>query len=269
MSKIVKLRPYLKNAVWGTESWVVSSHENGESTVDDAALSSFFRLNYLIKFIDTHKNLSIQVHPNDENAKNESWFILDHKEGAGIYLGFKKGVTKKEFSNALVAGAKIDQFLNFIPVKKGDYFFIPAGTVHAIGADVKLAEIQQSSDTTYRVWDWNRMGLDGKPRELHIDKALEVLNFKNVNQVHIDTNEFKDQLTKLYKFNGIEIEMLQLNSDKELEFKLAKESSLTLIDGAISVDGEDLQAEQSMIAVEDGTFTIKANKDSRVLITRS
>ena len=269
MSKIVKLRPYLKNAVWGTESWVVSSHENGESIVGDAPLSSLLELNYLIKFIDTHKNLSIQVHPNDENAKNESWFILDHKEGAGIYLGFKKGVTKKEFSNALIAGAKVDQFLNYIPVKKGDYFFIPAGTVHAIGANVKLAEIQQSSDTTYRVWDWNRMGLDGKPRELHIDKALEVLNFKDIRQVHIDTNEFKDQLTKLYKFNGIEVEMLILNSDKELELKLSQKNSLTLIDGAISVDGDDLEAERSMIAIENGTFTIKANTDSKVLITRS
>ena len=139
----------------------------------------------LIKYIDANDDLSIQVHPDDTIAakkhqsfgKNELWHIVQADEGAALYIGFKPGTTKKDYIKALQQG-DLALILNKIQVKAGDTFYIPAGTVHAIGKGVLLAEVQQSSDITYRIFDWNRMGLDGKPRELHTELALDAINFK-------------------------------------------------------------------------------------------
>lgn len=171
------------------ETWEVSMHSLGPSFVKDKPLYDLLNKNnlpYLVKFIDAADDLSIQVHPGDEYAKKfenekgktESWLILEHDEGAGIYLGLKKGIDRKRLKSALENKEKINELLNFIPVKKGDFFFVPSGSIHAIGKGVTLAEIQQSSGVTYRVWDWDRMGVDGRPRELHIEKSLDVINFE-------------------------------------------------------------------------------------------
>ena len=139
----------------------------------------------LIKYIDANDDLSIQVHPDDIIAgkkhqsfgKNEMWHIVQADEGSALYIGFKPGTTKNDYINALQQGY-LALILNKIQVSAGDTFYIPAGTVHAIGKGVLLAEVQQSSDITYRIFDWNRMGLDGKPRELHTELALEAIDFK-------------------------------------------------------------------------------------------
>ncbi len=139
----------------------------------------------LVKYIDAADDLSVQVHPGDETArrkhgspgKNETWQIISAEEGAVLYIGFKPGVTKEEYLDHLQKG-RLEKILNRIPVRAGDWFYIPAGTVHAIGKGVLLAEIQQSSDITYRIYDWNRPGLDGKPRPLHTTEALEVIRFE-------------------------------------------------------------------------------------------
>jgi len=138
----------------------------------------------LIKFIDANDRLSIQVHPDDKLAaerhhawgKTEMWYVLDAKPGAVIYTGFRKKVTKEEYLDHL-AGKKLDQLINTTPVSAGDVFFIPAGMVHAIGAGVLLAEIQQTSDVTYRIYDWDRVDASGKPREMHTALALDAINF--------------------------------------------------------------------------------------------
>lgn len=172
------------------ETWEVSIHDDGPSYLKDGTkLKSFFSestLPYLVKFIDTSDYLSVQVHPNDiyakkvENSvgKTECWIILDAQPGEGIYLGFKGSVDPKEFNEAVLRGDDLTGFLQFHEVKKGDFFYVPAGSVHAIGKGVTLIEIQQSSGVTYRVWDWNRVEKDGKPRELHIEKAMDVLCFE-------------------------------------------------------------------------------------------
>ncbi|AZR73914.1 hypothetical protein BBF96_11240 [Anoxybacter fermentans] len=139
----------------------------------------------LIKFLDASDRLSVQVHPDDEYArqvkpgelgKTEMWYVLDAEPGAKLIMGVKPGVTRSEFAKSIEKGT-LHECLNEVPVKPGDAFYIPAGTIHAILEGVRIAEIQQNSDTTYRVYDWNRVGLDGKPRKLHIKEALEVIDF--------------------------------------------------------------------------------------------
>lgn len=139
----------------------------------------------LVKLIDSATPLSLQVHPTDEYAlknenkygKTEMWHIADVAEGAYIYLGFNRDVTKEQFIEAL-NNKTLTSLLNKVNVKPNQTYFVPSGTIHAIGPNVTLIEIQQNSDLTYRVYDYDRLGLDGKPRELHINKALEVLNFR-------------------------------------------------------------------------------------------
>jgi len=170
------------------ETWEISCLLEGASFYKENKLSQIIeteKLPYLAKFLDTTDNLSVQVHPNDDYAKRventkgktECWLILEAEKGAGIYLGFKKGIKKEAFFTAVKNNENLESFLNFIPVTRGDFFYVPAGSVHAIGKGITLVEIQQSSGVTYRVWDWNRVDDQGKGRELHIDKSYDVLEF--------------------------------------------------------------------------------------------
>ena len=145
--------------------------------------SSFPYFPTLIKLIDAGDNLSVQVHPSDEYAlenehqygKTEMWHVLDNEPGSGLYVGFNKDYTLEEIEDALNKGNILD-LLNFFEVKPGDTYFIPSGTIHAIGKGVTLIEIQQSSTLTYRLYDYNRIDKDGNKRPLHIEKALKVIN---------------------------------------------------------------------------------------------
>lgn len=138
----------------------------------------------LVKFIDANKDLSIQVHPNDEMAqrvhgkmgKSEMWYIIDARPGSYLYAGFNKEVTPEEYKEH-IRNNTITDILARHEVKTGDVFYLPAGRVHAIGAGILLAEVQQSSDITYRIYDYNRPGMDGKPRELHTELAAQALNY--------------------------------------------------------------------------------------------
>ena len=184
------------------EAWVLSARDNGPCFIADgeykgktlaevfeaegkevwgSRAQKFPEFPVLIKLIDAAKNLSIQVHPSDEYAlknegeygKTEMWYVVDAEPGAFLYAGFKEEIGKEEFEKS-IADNTVTDLLNKIEVKKGDSIFIPAGTVHAIGAGLLIAEVQQNSDLTYRVYDYARLGADGKPRELHIEKALKV-----------------------------------------------------------------------------------------------
>ncbi|HHW67623.1 MAG: mannose-6-phosphate isomerase [Epulopiscium sp.] len=217
----LKLDPVYKEPIWGGkklreifdkdipsdttgESWEIACHENGTSIVangplkgkslkeviDDYGVEALGtkigeegkkKFPLLVKIIDASDRLSVQVHPEDEYAKEhegelgktEMWIVLDAKPGAQLVYGVKPGVTREMFEESIKKGT-LENLLNFVDVKKGDVFFIPAGTLHAIGEGLLIAEIQQNSDTTYRVYDWNRVDSSGKPRELHIQKALDV-----------------------------------------------------------------------------------------------
>jgi len=140
----------------------------------------------LIKLIDAHDVLSVQVHPDDALAaerhhaygKTEMWHVIQADPGAVIYTGFNKAITKEDFLEH-VSQKKIQEVLNCEPVADGDAFFIPAGRVHAIGAGILLAEIQQTSDITYRIFDWNRLEKNGRPRTLHTDLAIDAIDYKH------------------------------------------------------------------------------------------
>lgn len=142
------------------------------------------QLPLLVKLIDAERDLSIQVHPNDEMArrvhgkfgKSEMWYVIDAKPGAYLYAGFKRHLTTDEYKS-MVANGTICDALARHEVHKGDVFFLPSGRVHAICGGILLAEVQQSSDVTYRIFDYNRPGMDGKPRELHTELAAEALDF--------------------------------------------------------------------------------------------
>ena len=153
-----------------------------EEITGDEDFSGAFPL--LIKFLDAQDILSVQVHPDPETCrrmgkgkpKTESWYIISAEPGAVIYKGLKEGVTKEQFGDAIEEGNVADMLAK-IPVKAGECHFLPAGTAHAIGPGLLIAEIQMPSDTTYRVFDWNRVDEAGKARELHIEEALESIHF--------------------------------------------------------------------------------------------
>ncbi len=203
----LQFRPRLKELIWGSESWEISAVRGDVSVVKEGFLKGnslaelvevymgdlvgdkiFDRFGeefpLLIKFIDARDRLSVQVHPTDEVAaarhgafgKTEMWVILSAKPGARLFIGFKEGVTRETYV-AAVADGSVGELLNEVPVRPGDAFFIPAGTVHAIGEGIALAEVQQTSDITYRIFDWNRVDADGRSRELHTELALDVIDF--------------------------------------------------------------------------------------------
>ena len=147
----------------------------------------------LIKFIDAENDLSIQVHPNDELAKvrhnclgkTEMWFVIDAKPGAYLYSGFASPISKYEYEKRIEDGSICDVLARH-EVKRGDVFFIPAGRVHAICGGIMIAEIQQSSDITYRIFDYNRPGLDGKPRQLHTELAKDAIDYRVYDKYRTD-----------------------------------------------------------------------------------
>lgn len=214
----MKLTPGFTDALWGgtrlitefgmvtdkknaAEAWVLSCHPEGLSVVQngefaDQTLQSVYTQNkgicgfsaegydkfpIIIKFIDAEKDLSVQVHPDDEytafigegEGKTEAWYILDCNDDAELILGFKREISEHEFLEAIENDTILDVVRKF-KVKKGDVFYIEAGTLHAICKGVLLAEVQQNSDSTYRVYDYNRPGFDGNPRELHVERAIDV-----------------------------------------------------------------------------------------------
>jgi mannose-6-phosphate isomerase len=162
--------------------WVMQNHQ---SELLGAAPSLAGRFPLLVKILDARDRLSLQVHPPQSKAaklggdpKTEMWYIADAMPGAELYVGLKSKTTRQEFEKKLGTGAVAECF-HKVPVQAGDAMFLPSGRVHAIGAGLVIFEIQENSDTTYRVFDWNRVGLDGKPRDLHVAQSLASIDFED------------------------------------------------------------------------------------------
>ena len=274
MDKVVKLKPVIKSYIWGgqyfqkfgkgdqeviSELWelslrdgnssiITSGEHNGEDlnkiiTKEDVgpAQDRFPYFPLLIKLIDAKRDLSVQVHPSDDYAlknensfgKSEMWHIIDADEGAGLYVGLKENSSKEEIEKRLKNGTILEA-LNFVRVKPGDTFIINPGTIHAIGAGVRLIEIQQNSDLTYRLFDYNRLDKDGKPRELHIEKALKVIDYSKYNIQKNQTSVLADN-----QYFRVRRESF----DGEMEIFANRDSfvSFTFIEGKGTVDGIKFQ----------------------------
>lgn len=231
------------------ESWEISGVENNISVVQNGALkgkalnelidingSDFLgktifeqfgkEFPLLIKFIDANTALSVQLHPNDDLAKSrhnsfgktEMWYIMQADEGAEINVGFKETITLEEYLDHLNSG-KITHLLNFEKVNKGDSFFINTGKVHAIGAGVLLAEIQQTSDITYRIYDWDRTDVEGNPRELHTELAVDAIDFEKKDDFRLKYEKINNTPSNVARCEYFTTNYLPVKGEVTRDFK--------------------------------------------------
>ncbi len=281
---IMKLRPSGKDYIWGgtklkreynkdmgmehiAETWECSVHPDGLSKVISGEhtgitldLVIFEHPEYLgknnkdgfpvlIKFIDAEKNLSVQVHPDDEyslihehqNGKTEMWYVMEAEENTSLIYGFENEISESAVRKAVSEG-KIMEYLHYEEVHKGDVFYIPAGTVHAIGKGAVIAEIQENSNVTYRVYDYDRTDKNGNKRELHTEKALEVMKFEPAPETRLydDYSECADYSAKtLCSCRYFTTE--KVNVRKAYGFDVAEDSFQVIlcIDGSGTVKSND------------------------------
>ena len=294
--RIQKLYPECKDYIWGgnklkekygkqtdkspcAESWELSFHKDGLTRLlggktlaetltgkelgENVKKFPFFPV--LIKFIDAKENLSVQVHPSDEYAlknensfgKTEMWYIVEAEQGAGIYLGFNCDVTKAEYERAIKEN-RLTELLNFYEVKAGDCYFIPSGTIHAIGKGCLICEIQQNSNLTYRVYDYGRKDKNGNERELHIDKALKVTNLHKFEPI-----TFEDCLGKCEYFS---VQKYEIECEKQLSTNEKSFHCLTCVKGNGFIEDTKInQGDSFFIPANYGNYLVKG--DMEIVLT--
>ena len=296
MARIYKLTPALKDNIWGgnklreygkesdkdriAESWELSFTAGGEAKIDDGremtaafpretwgtACEKFHAFPVLTKFIDAKEKLSVQVHPSDEYAlknegqfgKTEMWYVVDAEEDAGLYMGLERECEKDEFARA-VADGTVEELLSFKTVKPGDVYFIPSGTIHAIGAGVVIFEIQQNSTLTYRLYDYMRRDKEGNLRELHVDKAMKVSLLEPYKEAKFDT----DDKSVIGKCEYFETRKYSLNFTKQ-SFNAEKDSyiSITCVKGKGTIEGEKISlGDTFFIPAGEGEVTVEGKLD--------
>lgn len=282
------------------ESWELSCHKEGSSVIAEGEFAGLTLNEYirragsgvlgkncerfgdfpiLIKLIDAKDDLSVQVHPDNEYAKRvegeygktEMWYVADCDEGAQLLYGFKHEISKEEFARR-IADNTLLEVTNNVPVHKGDVFFIRSGTLHAIGKGILIAEIQQNSNTTYRIFDYGRVGKDGKPRELHIEKAKDVTRLS-------PAEKYPD--TPVVRENGAEIKLLakceyftayRVDVTEKAEFTADDSSfvSLLLLEGEAVISAEESVAAKKgdSVFISAGTGRFTAEGKCEFILTR-
>ena len=274
------------------ESWELSCHKDGPSVISGSGMTlqelidkegrqilgtnceRFENFPILIKLIDAKDNLSVQVHPDNDYAmrvegeygKTEMWYVVDCDEGAELLYGFKHEISKEEFAQR-IADNTLLEVTNNVPVHKGDVFFIKSGTLHAIGKGILIAEIQQNSNTTYRIYDYGRVGKDGKPRELHVEKAKDVTKLAPA-ETYPDTPVVQE--------NGASIKLLskceyfttyKVDIEEKAEFDADDSSfvSLLILEGSpVVTDGKSdpvsaKKGDSLFISAGTGRFTVEGS----------
>lgn len=297
---ILKLKPACKDYVWGgrrlidefgvdggkicAEAWMLSCHPDGASTLESGeTLNDYIKRNgkeilgtacrnlrdfpLLIKLIDAHDNLSVQVHPPDDYAlanegqrgKSEMWYVLDSDENAVLYCGFKREISRDEFV-ARIKDNSLIEVLNAVPAKRGEIIFIPAGTIHALGKGVMLAEIQENSNVTYRIFDY------GRDRPLHIAKALDVTNFsplpeRDAGYPHVAVSDY------------FVVDKLDLDGEilSEADGVVGEETFLSVLildgEGVISSGGDEVtyrKGDSIFITAGSGKWQIRGSCDALI-----
>ena len=265
-----KFTPLVKTLIWGTESWQISGVENNETPLvnDRKTLNQLVseqkdlllgEANYqrfgdefplLIKFIDAHRDLSIQVHPNDEVAKRhgklrgktEMWYVMDSAPDASLYNGLKKQISPEQYKE-MVANDTICDALAKYQVKEGDCFYIPAGRIHAICGGCYLAEIQQTSDITYRIYDYKRKDKDGNYRQLHTQEAAESIDFKVQDDYRTHYTPLKNESQLLVDCPYFSTAVYDLTESMSIDYT-ELDSFVILIglkgEATLTIDGEDV-----------------------------
>lgn len=281
------------------ETWELSCHPDGPSTIANGVHAGQTLQQYideqgkevlgsncrrfrdfpiLTKFIDAKDNLSIQVHPNNRYAlknegqygKTEMWYVMDAGKGAFLYYGFKKKISKEEFARRIEEDTLLE-VLNAVPVQKGDVLFIESGTIHAIGKDILIAEIQQNSNVTYRVYDYGRVGKDGKKRDLHIEKALAVTN-------RVPIIKDKSSYPHVADCDYFTVDKLNLDGKvmKKMEGTVSEDSfaSILMLDGegTISCEGETLEFKKGdsfFLSAGSGAYDVEGSCDALITTIRA
>ena len=296
-----KFEPLIKQMIWGSESWqisgvagsetIVACGEHKEKTLNQLVKEQKEKLvgeeNYklfgnefplLIKFIDAKRDLSIQVHPNDEIAhkhgkprgKTEMWYALDCASEAKLYCGLKKKITPAEYKT-MIDNDTITDALACYEVKEDDVFFIPAGRIHAIGGGCKVAEIQQTSDVTYRIYDYKRKDKDGNYRELHTEKAAESIDYTVLPNYRTAYQPVKNEGVQIADCPYFTTAVYDLTEPMTLDYS-ELDSFVILIavkgEGTIIADGEELQfTEGSTILLPATTGEVKIKGEVKFLET--
>jgi len=279
------------------ESWEVSDHDEDISTAANGSLrgktlreliaaygtdicpvTENGRFPILIKYIDASRKLSVQVHPDDSYArshesstelgKNECWYIMEAPPGAELILGIKKGMARN-ILKTLIEENRIEDGIQRHPVSKGDFIYIKSGTVHALLEDIMVCEIQQNSDTTYRMYDWGRMGANGKPRPLHIEKALDVINYlpeeeyeRYMGELAIPYNKSTVNHTHaLVREKFFNIDLLKYRIDADCSFHEEHFHTLNILDGNGTISWKDgdlpcQKGESILVPRAAGSYTI-------------
>lgn len=280
------------------ETWELSCHPDGPSYITNGKYAGktlqeyidaegkevlgthcrrFRNFPILTKFIDAKDNLSIQVHPDNRYAlknegqygKTEMWYVMDAGKNAFLYYGFKREITNEEFEKRIQEDTLLD-VLNAVPVQKGDVLFIESGTIHAIGKDILVAEIQQNSNVTYRVYDYGRVGKDGKKRDLHIEKALAVTN-------RIPIMKDKSSYPHVADCDYFTVDKLHLDGKvmKKMEGNVSEESfaSILILDGKGTIsDSEEMldfqKGDSFFLSAASGNYTIEGFCDALITTIR-
>jgi len=309
--KPIKLKPVYKDYIWGgeklrslygkesekrplAESWELSCHKDGQSSIvdgeyDGKTLESYIKDNkgclgtlcsseelpILIKLIDAQDNLSVQVHPNDkqarewenQNGKTEMWYVAQSDGDAKIICGMKRDITEEELKEA-IADNTLEELLNIIPSKKGDIFFVEAGTVHAIGKGNVIVEIQQNSNVTYRLYDYGRRDKDGNTRDLHVEKGVKASSLSRWKPKEFPRNS--DDTRVLASCEYFTVKEIKLCGEKTF---LADEKSyhaLVVADGEAEITSQDYMqkikaGETIFIPANMGKYSLTGN--ATVLLT--
>lgn len=230
----------------------------------------------LTKFIDARQLLSLQVHPDDsyahehdgDNGKTECWYVVHADPGATLIRGLNPGVEPEKFRRALETSEGLEQMVHRFPVTSGDFIFMPTGVVHAICENTVVLEVEQNSDMTYRLNDWGRVGTDGKPRSLHIDKGMDVIDFEHSSPdiiAGLSYHEGGNRITHMASCRYFSAEILELSSTYRVDTGGRSMVVLTVVEGAMSVagtDGEELEL------VKGDTVLIPADPPAATLMPR-
>ena len=298
--EIAKLYPDCKDNIWGgvklrdkygkqtdkdpvAESWELSFHKDGPTRLADGKTlqevatevdlggncGAFPFFPMLAKFIDAKQDLSVQVHPSDSYAlahensfgKTEMWYVVEADAGAGIYLGFKRAVTKEEYEQAITDHTLTD-LLNFFEVKAGECYFIPSGTIHAIGAGCLICEIQQNSNLTYRVYDYGRKDKNGNERELHVEKALKVTVLDEYTYHPLSISTQQGELLGLSRY--FTTTLVRVNGEKSLVADKNSFKCLICVSGKGKIDGKAVSAGDSWF-VPSGYGKINLKGDMQMI----